>query len=241
MAISDTMAEAAAPQPGAAHRSTDIEEAVDMDEFCERQAAEGANRQSRSMKVAAVLLACMVGVAVVAAAGVDQTARPRPESELLSKADDALQGGKLHALATALTRRNHVLAARRAEQGTGSAQVAMAAQARAVQRSASKLVTAPKTMTRGKMLDEEPAAEEPAAEEPAAEDASAEDADVAKPEGKITDTSDDAMASEIGNLKPTGIMGVFFSGHTLLIALGIIISLILGICLFARYCDCALT
>ena len=51
----------------------------------------------------------------------------------------------------------------------------------------------------------------------------------------------DDVESEIGNLKPTGIMGVFFSGHTLMIALGIICFLILSICLFARYGDCALT
>ena len=241
MAIAD-MVEGA---PVAAHRSVDIE-AVDMDEYCEQQAAaagEGAHRQSRSMKVAAVLLGCMVAVAVVAAAGVDQTARPRPESELLTKADDALQGGKLHALASALTKRNQVLAARRAEKGTGSPEMAMAAQARAVQRSASKLVMAPKTMTRGKMLDEEPAPEEeaaPAAEEPAADESPAEETEP-QPEGVIKGSSDDAMASEIGNLKPTGIMGVFFSGHTFLIAVGIIISLLLAICLFARYADCALT
>jgi hypothetical protein len=240
-----TMTEA----PAARRSTADVEEAVDMDEFCEQQAAatgEGATRQTRSVKVAAVLLACMVGVALVAAAGVDQTARPRPESELLSKADDALQGGRLHALATALTRRNKILAARRAEQGTGSAHAAMAAQAH-VQRSASKLATAPKTMTRGKMLDEEPAAaEEPAADEAPADDAGSEEPSIEgapgeKPEGIIKGDSDSAMESEIGNLKPTGIMGVFFSGHTFVIAVGIIISLIVGICLFATYCDCALT
>jgi hypothetical protein len=186
--------------------------------------------------ISAVLLACMVGVALVAAAGVDATARPRPERELLSKADDALQGsnGKVHALAVALQKRNAVLQSRRASGAASRA--AVATHALAVQRSASKLAMPPKTMTRGKMLDEEPAAEE----EPAAS-AEEEHTTGTKRAGQGEGVMGDDVESEIGNLKPTGIMGVFFSGHTLMIALGIICFLILSICLFARYGDCALT
>ena len=52
---------------------------------------------------------------------------------------------------------------------------------------------------------------------------------------------DDNVASDIGNLKPTGIMGVFFNGHILFLAVGIICTLLVAICLFVRNCDCALT
>lgn len=149
--------------------------------------------------------------------------------------------GKLHAIAAALSQRNKVLEARRHTPGTGSVAAMMTAQAHAVQRSASKLAGVTHTMTRGHMLDEEPAAEEPAAEEPAAEEPAAAPEPEATPEGQIKDTSDEAMESEIGNLKPTGIMGVFFSGHTFIIAISIILSLIVAICCFARYADCALT
>lgn len=225
-----------------AARRPEMDEEVDLEvcEVLENQVAQ-QRPAGRSMKVAAVLLACMVGVALVAVLGVDATERGRPEAELLSKADDALQGGKLHALAAALTQRNKVLEARRhtPAAGTESVHAIITAQAHAVQRSASKLAGVSHTMTRGKMLDEEPPAEEPAAE-PAAEEAPASEPE-ATPEGQINDTSDDAMTSEIGNLKPTGIMGVFFSGHTFLIAISIIISLLFLICCFARYADCALT
>jgi multidrug efflux pump subunit AcrB len=235
MAVTDSDAPAA--------RRPEMNEAVDLEEFCEQQEAQVAQQRpaGRSMKVAAVLLACMVGVALVAISGVDATARPQQETELLSKADDALQGGKLHAIAAALSQRNKVLEARRHTPGTGSVAAMMTAQAHAVQRSASKLAGVTHTMTRGHMLDEEPAAEEPAAEEPAAEEPAAAPEPEATPEGQIKDTSDEAMESEIGNLKPTGIMGVFFSGHTFIIAISIILSLIVAICCFARYADCALT
>ena len=208
--------------------------ATERMEECETVPAPTA-RKTRPVMISAVLLACMVGVALVAAAGVDATARPRPERELLSKADDALQGsnGKVHALAVALQKRNAVLQSRRA---SVAASAAVATHALAVQRSASKLAMPPKTMTRGKMLDEEPAAEE----EPAAS-AEEEHTTGIKRAGQGEGVMGDDVESEIGNLKPTGIMGVFFSGHTLMIALGIICFLILSICLFARYGDCALT
>lgn len=221
-------------------------DAEDMCELCETQEAKNSvPRQAgqRSMKVAAVLLSCMVGVALVAAAGVNSTERPRPEAELLSKADDALQGGKLHALAAALNRRNEVLAARRhavahEAELPAADELKIAGQAYAVKRSASKLAVAPRTMTRGKMLDEEPPAQDAAAAEaaPAVEEVSK--ADGPKPEGMVHSNS---VVSDIGNLQPTGIMGVFFNSHILLLALGIICTLLVAICLFARNCDCALT
>lgn len=224
-------------------------DAEDMCELCETQEAKNSvPRQAgqRSMKVAAVLLSCMVGVALVAAAGVNSTERPRPEAELLSKADDALQGGKLHALAAALNRRNEVLAARRhavahEAELPAADELKIAGQAYAVKRSASKLVVAPRTMTRGKMLDEEPTAQDAAAAEAEPAPAAVEEVSKAagpKPEGMVHSNS---VVSDIGNLQPTGIMGVFFNSHILLLALGIICTLLVAICLFARNCDCALT
>jgi len=47
----------------------------------------------------------MVGVAMVAVADDDHTARPKTQSELLSKVDNALQGVKVHAMAAAVMRR----------------------------------------------------------------------------------------------------------------------------------------
>jgi hypothetical protein len=245
------MAVGSAQDQAATRPPADIEEAECVKEMHENGVQEVPQRKmSRQMMISAFLLVCMAGVALVAAAGMGQIERPRPESELLSQADDALQSSKLHAIAAALHKRNAILNARRQTKPAASNDVVstmMAAQAHAVQRSAAKLASAPKTMTRGKMLDEEPAAEEPVAEEPASEEPASEapaEAPAAadtSDESKIKDTSDDAMASEIGNLKPTGIMGVFFQGHTLLMALGIIVTLLLAICLFARNCDCALT
>ena len=82
MAVTDSDAPAA--------RRPEMNEAVDLEEFCEQQEAQVAQQRpaGRSMKVAAVLLACMVGVALVAISGVDATARPQQETELLSKADE---------------------------------------------------------------------------------------------------------------------------------------------------------
>jgi hypothetical protein len=218
----------------AARRAAEDGDADDMCEFCETHEANvPVHRRAgqRSMSVAAVLLSCMVGVALVAAAGVNSTERPRPEAELLSKADDALQGGKLHALAAALSRRNEVLKARRNDAAKeddlkAAEELKIAGQAYAVKRSASKLVVAPRTMTRGKA---EPA---PAAVEEVSKAAGP------KPEGMVHSNS---VVSDIGNLQPTGIMGVFFNSHILLLALGIICTLLVAICLFARNCDCALT
>jgi len=223
---------------------------VDLEDCAEMSAVQRAPA-SRKILVASFLLMCMVGVAMVAAAGVDHTARPKTQSELLSKADDALQGGKVHAVAAAVARRNNVLAARRhTGQTAASDNQMMAAQTHAVKKSASKLATAPHTMTRGKMLEEDPpaeqAAEEPAAEEPAEQNPSEKEPSSQQPEEPAAEEpkpegGGDDVQSEIGNLKPTGIMGVFFSGHTFMIAIGIICTLLIAICLFARNCDCALT
>ena len=233
----------------AAHRADDE---VDLEDCADMSSVQRAPT-SRKILVASFLLMCMIGVAMVAAAGVDHTARPKTQSELLSKGDDALQGGKVHAVAAAVARRNNVLAARRhTGQAAASANQMMAAQSHTVKTSASKLATAPHTMTRGKMLEEdppaEPAAEEPAAEEPAEEKPAAQEPAAEEPaaeepaaEEPKPDGGGDDVQSEIGNLKPTGIMGVFFSGHTFMIAIGIICTLLIAICLFARNCDCALT
>lgn len=238
MAVSDFVMEAPASR-----RPNDLEETVDIHECSEQQDAIAPRQPSsrRSLTVAMILLVCMFGVAMVAAAGIDATERPRPEAELLSKADAALQGnnGKLHALALSLTKRNKALSERRAVPEDKMAHL-LEAQRHAITRSVNKLASAPITMTRGKMLQEEPPAEAPAAD-PAADPAAADPAP-AQPEGIIkNDGSDDAMASEIGNLHPTGIMGVFFSGHTFMIAIGVIITLITLICLFAHFGDCDLT
>lgn len=125
-------------------------------------------------------------------------------------------------------------------------------------------------IAKGKMLDDEAPAEDEAAEAPAADDAApdaeapaegeeeaaapapaeqddASEGDAAaasddgaeepKPEGVVGDD----VGSEIGTLKPTGIMGVFFNEKIMITAVCVIAFLLLAICCFAKYGDCALT
>lgn len=76
----------------------------------------------------------------------------------------------------------------------------------------------------GKMLDDAPPA---AAEETPAPDAAAEPTEI--------------FHSPVGDLKPTGIMSVFFNENIMITAVCIIAFLLLAICCFARNADCALT
>ena len=86
----------------------------------------------------------------------------------------------------------------------------------------------------GKMLDDEAPADAPApaAEAPAAAPASADDA-AAEPT--------EIFHSPVGDLKPTGIMSVFFNENIMITAVCVIAFLLLAICCFARNADCALT
>ena len=45
----------------------------------------------------------------------------------------------------------------------------------------------------------------------------------------------------MGDLKPTGIMSVFFNENIMITAVCVIAFLLLAICCFARNADCALT
>jgi len=77
----------------------------------------------------------------------------------------------------------------------------------------------------GKMLDDASAAENP--DETPAPDAGAEPTEI--------------FHSPVGDLKPTGIMSVFFNENIMITAVCIIGFLLLAICCFARNADCALT
>lgn len=77
----------------------------------------------------------------------------------------------------------------------------------------------------GKMLDDASAAENSA--ETPAPDAGAEPTEI--------------FHSPVGDLKPTGIMSVFFNENIMITAVCIIGFLLLAICCFARNADCALT
>jgi hypothetical protein len=159
----------------------------------------------------------------------------------------------------------HVVAKRVAAVAPAKALKPAAHTAAVKQQRLAVVATAKPTIAKGKMLDGEEAApaEEAPAEEAPAEDAPAAADDAApaegdapaaedapapapaaaegasdEPEGVI---KDDDVASDIGSLKPTGIMGVFFNEKIMITAVCVIAFLLLAICCFAKYGDCALT
>ena len=81
----------------------------------------------------------------------------------------------------------------------------------------------------GKMLDDAPAPEAAAGTPPPAAD----DAAATEPT--------EIFHSPVGDLKPTGIMSVFFNENIMITAVCVIAFLLLAICCFARNADCALT
>jgi len=84
------------------------------------------------------------------------------------------------------------------------------------------------------------AAEEPAAKSEGDESASAEGAGSAEG-ADAGGAAGGAFNSPMGNLNPTGIMSVFFNEKIMLTALGVIGTLLVLICCFARNADCALS
>jgi outer membrane biosynthesis protein TonB len=92
---------------------------------------------------------------------------------------------------------------------------------------------APEAVAAGDAAPEAAAAAEPKASE--GESKSAEGADGANAAGGS------AFNSPMGNLNPTGIMSVFFNEKIMLTALGVIGTLLVLICCFARNADCALS
>jgi hypothetical protein len=85
-------------------------------------------------------------------------------------------------------------------------------------------------IAKGGMLDDAPPAEAAA---PAADAAPADGAAPAEPT--------EIFHSPVGDLKPTGIMSVFFNENIMITAVCVIAFLLLAICCFARNADCALT
>ena len=91
------------------------------------------------------------------------------------------------------------------------------------------------SMVKGQMMEGEEAESTPA---PAADAAPAPgDAGAAV----VAPDPTDVFHSPVGDLKPTGIMAVFFNENVMITAVGIIAFLLLAICCFARNADCALT
>jgi hypothetical protein len=84
------------------------------------------------------------------------------------------------------------------------------------------------TIVKGKMLDEAPP---PADGQPAADSS----------DGAAPAEPTEIFHSPVGDLKPTGIMSVFFNENIMITAVCIIGFLLLAICCFAHNADCALT
>jgi hypothetical protein len=104
-----------------------------------------------------------------------------------------------------------------------------------------RLAAVQPVVAKGNMLqDETPAADAADAAPADASNSTSTDPSLdapGKPEGIVGDD----VESDVGNLKPTGIMGVFFNEKIMITAVCVIAFLLLAICCFAKYGDCALT